>query len=288
VRTLGAVVALLAVTAPAAASPGKAMFSVNLGSTDGTPASNVCAAGISCTYVPSVGALAPSLVVPFSGTVTSFSVNSGSAGGTVALHVLRGDSATFLGVKTSPRIPLKLGINTFKVLVPVEKGDVLALDNNSSALLFADEAGDPLDITALFQPALVDGETDQPDGVVTDRRLLMSATVESTPPVITAFAQTASSWREPGTRTKRRVPLGTTFSFRLKEPGAGSLVFTRAGRGVGRIPVDGRAGRNAIRFRGELTSGRMLKPGRYSVRVSISNDAGDSVSSRRLSFRIVG
>jgi len=270
----------------AAGAPGKSAIAVTLGSTDGTPDSNICVASITCTYVPSVGALSPALVVPFSGTVTSFSVNSASAGGTVALHVLRGDSATFLGVKTSPHIPLALGLNTFKILLPVETGDVLALDNDSSALIFSNAFGDPLDITAYYQPALVDGQTDQPNHVATDMRLLLSATVESTPPAVTSFAQSAVVWRERPKRGVRRLPVGTTLSFQLNEAATGSLLFTRGGRGIGRVAVTGIPGRNTVRFAGRLASGRLLKPGRYSVHVSVSNDAGDSASSRALSFRI--
>src|SRR5262249_44393806 len=163
-----------------------------------------------------------------------FSVNSGSSGGRVTLRVLRGDSGTLLGVRSSARFALHLGLNTFKVLVPVAKGDILALDNNSSALIFAHAVGDPLDVTAYFQPALANGRTDQPSHVVNDQRLLLSATVESTPPVIKSFAQSAAVWRE-SPRARRRVPLGTTFSFTVSEDVSGSLVFTRGPAGIGKV-----------------------------------------------------
>ena len=286
-RLIGVFLAMLALVPAATAAPDRAMFSVTLGSTDGTPDSGICAAGIDCTYVPSVGGIAASLVVPFSGTVTSYSVNSGSAGGTVALRVLRGASATFLGARSSPHVPLALGLNTFRVQVPVEAGDVLALDNNSSALLFEHGDDDPLDITSYFQPALAGGQTDQPDHVVTDKRLLLSATVESTPPAIRVFRQSAAVWRERA-HVRKRVPVGTTFRFQLNEPATGSLLFERGIRGIGRVPFTGRAGRNTIRFAGQLASGRLLKPGRYTARVSVENDAGDTATSRRLAFRILG
>jgi hypothetical protein len=286
-RLIGVLMAMLAFVPAATAAPDRAMFSVTLGSADGTPDSSICVAGIDCTYVPSVGGLAASLVVPFSGTVTSFSVNSGSSGGTVALRVLRGASATFLGVRSSAHVPLAPGLNTFRVRVPVEAGDVLALDNNSSALLFEDGGDDPLDVTSYFQPALAGGQTDQPNHVVTDKRLLLSATVESTPPAIRVFRQSAAVWRE-SAHVRKRVPVGTRFTFQLNEPATGSVLFTRAGRGVGQVAITGRAGRNTLRFNGQLASGRLLKPGRYAARVSVENDAGDTATSRPLSFRIVG
>jgi hypothetical protein len=287
VRFLGVALAMLALVPGASAAPGKAAFAVTLGSTDGAPNGNLCAAGIACTYVPSVGALAPSLVVPFTATVTSFSVNSGSAAGRVALRVLRGDGGTLLGVRSSARFALHQGLNTFKVVVPVAKGDVLALDNDSSALIFAHAVGDPLDVTAYFQPALANGRTDQPNHVVSDQRLLLSATVESTPPVIRSLTQSAAVWRE-SPYVRRRVPIGTTFSFTVNQSVTGSLVFTRGASGIGKLPLTAPAGRHVLRFTGQLASGRLLKPGRYTVRLSVENDAGDAVQSVPLSFRVLG
>ena len=289
-RALGVTIAILLIVplGAASASPGKSAFAVTLGSTDGDPNANACVAGISCTYVPSVAALAPSLVAPFSGTVTGFSVNSGSGSGTVALRALRGDgSGAFLGVRGSPAVPLVLGLNTYKVLVPVQKGDVLALDNDSSALIFTTEFGDPLDITAYFQPALVEGQTDQPNEVVTGKRLLLSATIESTPPEISAFTQSVRTWRE-STHVPRRLPVGTRFTFAMNEDVTGSLIFKRGARVAGRLGVDAKAGRHSLRFSGLVLSGNLLKPGRYSVRLSVSNDAGDESTSRALTFRIAG
>jgi len=288
-KTIAALLLVATVlAAPAAAAPGRAMFDLTLGSTNGTPDGNVCAAGITCTYVPSVGALAPALIVPFNGTVTGFSVRSGSEGGEVALNVLRGEGGTFRSVRKSRPVPLALGLNTFKIVVPVRKGDVLGLDNYSSALIFTHLPGDPLGFAAIFQPALDPGRTDPPSGVVTDQRLLMSATLHSTPPVVKAFKQSARVWRELGTRGRTGIPVGTTFSFRLNQAANGSLLFTRGGRGFGRVAVRGKGGLNAIRFAGELASGRLLQPGRYSVRVTVENEAGDAATSKLLAFLIVG
>jgi len=288
VRALGVMLAMLVLGPAAASAPGRAMFAVTLGNTDGTADGNICAAGITCTYIPSVAGIAPALVAPFSGTVTGFSVRSGSAGGTVALHVLRGgEGGTFLSVKTSPHIHLALGLNTFKILVPVQKGDVIGLDNDSSALIFAHASGDPLGVTSYFQPALQVGQTDQPGDVVIDQRLLLSTTIESTNPIISTFRQSASTWRESAS-VRRHVPVGTAFTFQVDQAVTGSLQFMRAGRGIGTLALTATPGRHTLRFTGQLSTGRTLKPGRYSVRLSVQNDAGDKAVPRALSFRVVG
>src|SRR5947209_7147501 len=120
-------------------SAGAATQTVTLGSTSGTPTAGICVAGFNCTYVPlHPNSSNPDLQVPFDGTVTSFSVNTGSATGTVELRVLRPAAGSqYTGAGTSvPETLAVTGVNTFNVSLPVKAGEVLGLDNATSAVLF--------------------------------------------------------------------------------------------------------------------------------------------------------
>ena len=98
-----------------------------LGSTTGTPSQNICVASINCTYIPFTGVSNPELQVPFDGTVTSFSLNAGSASGKVKLRVLRpAPGGQFTGVSTSVR----------DVYVASQQTTVYA-DGGTDVLLFA-------------------------------------------------------------------------------------------------------------------------------------------------------
>jgi hypothetical protein len=175
--------ALLAVAGSLALVPAAAGADmVTLGSTSGTPTVNLCTAGIECTYLPFNNVYSPALVVPFDGTVTSFAVNTASTAASVKLRVLRPASGgRFTGVGTSAPAPLTTtGVLTFATNLPVRTGDILGLDNDSSALLF--DAGTQTTITAYYQlPSLGDGATGTPSNLRSPSRLLLSATVVSAP-----------------------------------------------------------------------------------------------------------
>jgi hypothetical protein len=288
--------AIAAATATAASPP----QTVTLGSTTGTPSQNICVAGIDCTYIPFSGVAAPELAVPFDGTVTRFSLNAGSAGGKVELRVLRpAGGGKFTGAGTGPAETLALGVNTFTVSLPVKAGDVLGLDNDSSALMF--DATSPTPITAYYElPPLTDGATAAPNRTQAGSRLLLSATIKASttsPPKVTNVRQSHRVWRE-GTMLatfsrKRRAPIGTTFSLRLNEPAQVRFAFSQrlTGRLVGgkcKAPIEanrsrpkcqrsrpagtlqfaGHAGANTLRFQGRLAASKKLGVGRYAVRIS--------------------
>jgi hypothetical protein len=230
---------------------------VTLGSTSGTPSAyNLCGSGINCTYVPFTNVLTPGLAVPFAGTVTSFSVNSGSSGGAVELRVLRpAANGQFTGAGTSPPETLNVGVSAFTISLPVQPGDVLGLDNATSALMFDTGATSPTPITSYYEPALADGATEEPNLNQSGYRLLLSATVQAssatttttttsttvstaTPPRLTDVRQSQRVWREGHALASfsrdRPVPIGTTFAFGLNEPATVTLTFTHqlAGRRV--------------------------------------------------------
>ncbi len=255
-------VALLAATSGGAAlavsaASGSAPQTVTLGNASGAPNRNVCSAMIDCTYIPYAGASDPELQAPFDGTVTSFSINTGSTGGQVELRVLRpGASGRFTAVGTSPPETLSVtGINTFSVSLPVRQGDVLALDNESSAIMFETSTGTAS--TYYFEPAVKEESTKAPNANA-PYRLLLSAEVQASTattttttapatstvtspaappsvaapsrPVLSDVAQTRAVWREgkrPATISSKRAPVGTTFSFALNEQASVRFAFTR-------------------------------------------------------------
>jgi hypothetical protein len=56
---------------------------------------------------------------------------------------------------------------------------------------------------------------------------------------------------------------------------------------AGSLGVSAQAGFNRVRFQGRLSRTKKLVPGRYTVRITATNAAGRSATSRALTFRIV-
>jgi hypothetical protein len=237
------------VIAVAVGSAGAAGQTMTIGSTTGDPTMNICLAMINCTYVPFNNVSVPELVVPFDGTVTSFSVKSMNTGGTVSLRVLRpAGGGQYTGVGTSSAKTLTVaspGVNTYTVSLPVKQGDVLGLDNDSSALMFDASSSTP--ITAYYQlPSLADGSTAAPNNTRTGLRLLLEATVQSSgtttttgstgtnptinPPAFSNISQSHRRWREGKKLAKFSsvgTPVGTTFRFTLSEPARVRFAFSQ-------------------------------------------------------------
>jgi len=124
------------------------------------------------------------------------------------------------------------------------------------------------------------------------------------PPVISGVRQSASRWRE-GSKlpriSRRKLPLGTTFTFSLNEPSSVTFAFTRrtaghrvghsceAGRPrhgkhracsrtvtVGVLAFSGPSGANKVAFDGRISRSQKLKPGRYMLVIRASDAAGRS------------
>jgi hypothetical protein len=293
---------LLMAAAVGSAGTGSQPTSTTLGSTTGTPSTNVagCSLSIVCTFVPFLGVSNPELQVPFGGTVTSFSVNAGSASGTVWLRVLRpAPGGHFTGVGTSQPETLGIGVSTFTVSLPVAAGDVLALDNNSSALMFDTASSTP--ITAYYElPSLADGQTAAPNHSQSGYRLLLSATVQAAVttttsttstalppplPVVSHLAQTHRRWREGSKLAKitaaRKPPIGTVFSFALNVPARVTLSFVQQlpGRRVhGKCVAGNHAGhpvckrsmkRGSLSFSGHVRTNSVSFDGRVSRTVKL-------------------
>jgi hypothetical protein len=305
----------LAVGVGAAGADSAASTTTTLGSTTGTPNQNICVAGFDCTYVPFASAANPGLQVPLNGSVTSFSVNSGSSTGSVELRVLRpAGNGKFTGAGTSAAQSLAGGPQTFTVSLPVHAGDVLALDNSSSALLFDGATANPA-FTAYYNslstsPGLADGSTAAPDNNRTDRRLLLSAVVTGTTPTTSTattttgkngtvtVTKTVTTTKTPRpvignptqSRSRWRLKQGTRFAFGLGVPAKVKFVFRQRVRRRsvqrGLLSFNGRPGTNRRRFAGRL-GGKTLKNGRYTVTITATNQAGTS-KPVSLSFTITG
>jgi hypothetical protein len=139
-------------------------------------------------------------------------------------------------------------------------------------------------------------------------------------PSISRLKETAKIWREgsalahvsAGTGKKKRLPVGTTFSFGLNQPASVIFSFTQwaSGRKVGKrcvsqteknknrrhcahtiiagtLTLSGHAGTNKLRFQGRISRARKLKPGRYKLIVTATNAAGQRSTPRSLTFTIL-
>jgi hypothetical protein len=134
-------------------------------------------------------------------------------------------------------------------------------------------------------------------------------------PAITAAHQSASIWREGNKFAKvsrRKRPVGTTFSFSLNEQAAVTFRFTEQARGrkvghrcvaqsdksrhrrsctrtvvTGVLSFTGRSAANKVVFQGRISNSRKLKPGHYTLVITATNSSGAHSRPVSLSFTIV-
>jgi hypothetical protein len=212
---LAAAVGVMAATAMS--SSGAESQTVTLGSVTGTPSQNICLSGQDCTYLPFSEGSTAALQVPFDGTVTSFSVNSASSGGTVQLRVLRPlGNGQYTAAGTSAAGTLATGVNTYATSLPVSAGDLLGLDNATSALLFDNSSFVP-DVE-YFQPGLADGQTGAPNLVEGGYGLLLAATVQSAATSTTTGSTTGSTTGKTPSTTATTTTSPTTFTTTTPHP----------------------------------------------------------------------
>lgn len=160
------------------AAPAALAHTSSVGSSSGTPAANVCAATVECTYVNFQHGK-PTDVVKRSGTLTDFSLNAGSVGGQVQLRILRpAGHGKFKLVRSSPaELVANPGQNTFAVSLKVKAGDVLGLSNDSSGIYMTSAPSGTC--VRYIQGSAPDGTTAVPDHRVPQLHLLLSAHVSS-------------------------------------------------------------------------------------------------------------
>lgn len=173
-----AALVLLAATAPARGE------TATVGSTLATAGSmNLCASGFECVVFTTNNGAAVA-VAPFDGVVTTWRVRAGSATSPVKLRVLRpagGGSFTAAGTSATEMTTAGTQPDEFAASLPVQAGDVLALSNDSSALLYAPAAAtfsiNWFSAAAMGQPALADGSSGTATNTQASREVAMNATI---------------------------------------------------------------------------------------------------------------
>lgn len=134
-------------------------------------------------------------------------------------------------------------------------------------------------------------------------------------PVFASVKQAHTKWREGNAlaqASRKRVPVGTSFSFALNTAAKVTFAFTQpaAGRRVhgkcvaqnrrnrrarsckrtltrGTITVNGHAGTNTLKFQGRISRSKELRPGTYTVVITAVGPSG-AAKPQRLTFTIVG
>jgi len=138
------------------------------------------------------------------------------------------------------------------------------------------------------------------------------------PPALADARQSHQSWREGGKlasfsrSSRKRAPVGTTFSFTLDQPASTRFVFTQGVRGRsvhgkcraptqknrharsclrsvtrGTLAFAGHTGVNKLTFQGPVTPSKKLPLGRYTLIIIATNASGQRSSASTLRFTIV-
>lgn len=139
-------------------------------------------------------------------------------------------------------------------------------------------------------------------------------------PTLSGVSETAKTWREGNSlahitaakNRKKKLPVGTTFSFGLNEPVSVSFTFTQRANGRkvkgncivqtkanrhshackrtvtrGKLAFTGHPGTNKVSFQGRISRSKKLQPGTYTLIITATNAAGQRSSPKQLSFTIV-
>jgi DNA-binding beta-propeller fold protein YncE len=114
-------------------------------------------------------------------------------------------------------------------------------------------------------------------------------TIGSPPrPVIRHVTESHRRWREGG-KGSRKLPVGTSFSFRLNGPASVALTFTRKHKrkAAATLVFAGHAGLDKLPFKGRISRRHKLAPGSYTVSIVATNAIGQRSPPSRLKFTIV-
>lgn len=242
-----------------ALSPRALAADVTIGSNlAGAANTNVCGGGITCTYIQTSGG-APVAVSPVTGEVVRWRLKAGSLGGEVKLRVLRPAGTEFTAVASSAVVTVTSDLNTFTTGLPIQAGDVVALDNASSGLYFTDSPAIALPLVKYFQPALADGATGAPNNQRVNLELLMNADV--TPAVPGQPPAPGTTPAPAAAVTKLRV---RPRRFRAARSGASVARKRRTGATVTyTLSLDATVAFSVQRARkGRRRGGKCRKPGR--------------------------
>jgi uncharacterized repeat protein (TIGR01451 family) len=168
-----ALLTVVAALAPASAAGAATTVGSDL-SKDAT--ASVCGLNTSCTYFTGDATSgAPVAVAPFDGVVVGWRVKSGSVASGVRLRTLRPVGAgKYVSAGLADPQALKFGTNAFLARVPVKAGDVIGIDDNAAAKIFAS----PAPTAAFYFQPLDAGSVGQTPTKQTSRELLLSADIE--------------------------------------------------------------------------------------------------------------
>jgi virginiamycin B lyase len=171
--------------------------------------------------------------------------------------------------------------------------------------------GAAIDTTTLGQHTFTVNAADS-DGLSASQSA--SYTVVAAPltaPALSSLSETAKTWREGNAlaqiskkSNKKKLPLGTTFSFSLNVPASVTFTFTEpaSGRKVGKTCVaqtkknkkkprctrtvvagtltfSAHAGANKVRFEGRISKHKKLKPGNYTLLITATASGEHSTPS---------
>ena len=158
-----------------------------------------------------------------------------------------------------------------------------------------------------------------PAGVCPPVGLLHPVLAHVLAPILSSLGQTAKTWREGKLlahlssskgKGKKKLPVGTTFSFKLDRPAHVAFTFTKTARGrrvgkrcvaqthknkrkhrcrrtvvAGTLGFSAHAGKNKVRFQGLISKRKKLKPGSYKLLV-VATASGKRSRTGTLSFTI--
>jgi hypothetical protein len=141
---------------------------------------NVCSAGIQCTYIQRTGS-SDIYIAPVDGVIVRWRLASGSSGSPVRLRVLRRSGAappfSYTGAGTSGFRTATGGVvDVFEnEHLPIAAGNIIGVDNSTSALLFGNSASAEADY---FTPYLGDGAPLAQPTEGPNRRIELNADIE--------------------------------------------------------------------------------------------------------------
>jgi hypothetical protein len=303
--------------------PSHAAADVTIGSNLAGPANaNICSAGFTCTYIQTSGGT-PIAASPIDGRVVRWRVKTGSATGSARLRVLRPAGGSYTAIASSVTEPIDSFLETYTTDLPIKAGDVIALDNASSGLLFTNAPAVTLPLVLYFQPGLADGAAGTPNNLRTGLELLLNADVAPLPanpqpgqtptPAISKLKLKPSTFKAAksgaSVAKRKRLPVGTTVSYTLSTDATVTFTAERARKGrrsggackkagrrakgkrctryvtvPGSFDVAGRGGANQFKFSGRIAN-QKLRPGKYRLlaKPSASGKTGTPASKK---FRI--
>jgi uncharacterized repeat protein (TIGR01451 family) len=136
----------------------------------------VCGPAVSCTYFTGDATTgAPAAVAPFDGVVVRWRVKSATAATGTRLRALRPAGAgKYVSAGLDDPHALQIGTNAFAARLPVKAGDVIGIDDSSSAKIFAS----PVPTAAYYFQPLGAGSVAQAPAKQSSRELLLSADIE--------------------------------------------------------------------------------------------------------------